>query len=96
MKQVYVSGVAENDLRQAWYFVAEGSIEAADRQETAFREAFAKLAEMPMMGEKKSEWTDRPVRFWSAGSYWVVYRPDTDPLEIVRVLHAARDIPGLL
>ena len=96
MKRIDVSGVAENDLRQAWYFIAELSIEAADRQETAFREAFARLAEMPMMGEKKSGWTDRPVLFWLVDPYWIIYRPDTDPLEIVRVLHAARDVPRLL
>jgi len=96
MKQVYVSAVAEDDLRQAWYFIAEKSTAAADRQEAEFQEAFNNLAEMPAIGQRKPEWTDRPVRFWPVGSYWVIYRPETQPLEIVRVLHAARDIPQLL
>lgn len=96
MKQAAVSAVAENDLRQTWNFIAEQSVEAADRQEAEFREVFGHLAEMPMIGQRKLEWTDRPVRFWSAGSYWIVYNPETNPVQIVRVLHAARDIPQLL
>ena len=51
---------------------------------------------MPGKGAQRLEWTDRPVRFWLVDNYWVVYRPETDPLEIVRVLHASRDIPRLL
>ena len=33
---------------------------------------------------------------WSVFSYLVIYRPDTTPLEIVRVLHGKRDVRRLL
>jgi antitoxin ParD1/3/4/toxin ParE1/3/4 len=36
------------------------------------------------------------VKFWPVYSYLIVYSPDTRPLEIVRVLHGARDIAPIL
>jgi hypothetical protein len=61
-----------------------------------FSEAFRKLADMPGMGHLREELTDEPFRFWAVGSYLIIYRPDTDPVEILRVLHGSRDIAGLL
>src|SRR5204862_106976 len=36
------------------------------------------------------------LRFWRVLSYLVVYLPDSKPLFVVRVLHAARDVKKLL
>ena len=45
-----------------------------------------RLASFPRMGHLRADITDEPYRFWS------VYLPDTKPLEIVRVMHGARDL----
>ncbi len=85
------------DLADAWiYWFQESGLAVADRIETEIYEACDRLAEQPGLGSVKLEWTSRPVRFFLAGSYWVVYRAETVPLEIVRVLHGSRDIPKLL
>jgi plasmid stabilization system protein ParE len=36
------------------------------------------------------------LRFWTVYSYLIIYRAEARPLEIVRVLHASRDIQKLL
>ena len=37
-----------------------------------------------------------PVRFWSVYSYLIVYKPDSKPLKVIRVLHGARDVGAVL
>lgn len=39
---------------------------------------------------------DSALRFWPVYSYVIVYRAETDPLEVVRVLHGARDVRAIL
>jgi len=88
---------AERDLDEAHLYLCEhASIETAVRLREGIEQACDGLAEMPGKGEQRPDWTDRPVRFWLVDPYWIIYRPDTDPLEVVRVLHAARDIPRTL
>jgi antitoxin ParD1/3/4/toxin ParE1/3/4 len=55
-----------------------------------------KLAERPGMGHLREDLADEPVRFWPVYSYLVIYRADARPLQIVRVLHASRDVRTLL
>jgi len=55
-----------------------------------------KLAQNPGMGHWREELTDKRHRFLMVYSYLIVYRYETTPLQIVRVLHAARDIQSLL
>jgi antitoxin ParD1/3/4/toxin ParE1/3/4 len=55
-----------------------------------------RLAQMPGLGHLREELSDEPVRFFPVYSYLIIYRPETDPLEIVRVLHGARDVHTIL
>ena len=54
------------------------------------------LAGNPDIGHLRRDLTLQDVRFWSVFSYLVIYRPGTQPLEIVRVLHGKRDVRRLL
>jgi len=97
MKRWSFSPEANADLAEAWiYWFLEADAALADRIESEIYEASDLLAEQPMMGHLKPDWTSRPVRFWLVESYWIVYRAETVPLEIVRVLHTSRDIPPLI
>ena len=58
--------------------------------------AFQKLADCPGLGHKRQDLTSSPVLFWPVWSYLVIYRPETRPLQIVRVLHGARDVAATL
>jgi plasmid stabilization system protein ParE len=44
----------------------------------------------------RQDLTDKPVLFWSVYSYLIIDNPVTNPLEIVRVLHGAQDLPRVL
>lgn len=48
------------------------------------------------MGHLREDLTRRPFRFWPVYSYLIVYRPETRPIQILRVLHGARDVKSLL
>jgi antitoxin ParD1/3/4/toxin ParE1/3/4 len=83
----YVLGTgAELDLDEIWEYIANDSIE----------DAFEKLARTPGMGHKRENLTAYPVLFWPVGAYLVIYRVQTEFLEIVAVTQGARDIPSFL
>jgi len=87
---------AFRDIDELWDFIAEDNLDAADRVRDEIFAACEKLAEMPGMGHLREDLADEPLLFWRVYSYLIVYRPDPQPLEIVRVLHGARDVERLL
>jgi plasmid stabilization system protein ParE len=88
---------AASDLVQIWRYLRKESSDAtADRVETVIREKMATLASAPEMGHWRRDLTAAEVRFFSVYSYLIVYRPITRPLQIVAVLHGARDVLSLL
>ncbi len=57
------------------------------------------LAVSPRAGTVREDLTSLPVTFWLVPpfpNYFIVYDPETKPLEIVRILHRARDIRSLI
>ncbi len=55
-----------------------------------------RLAKSPGIGHLREDLADRRHRFFLVYSYLIVYRPGTKPLQVIRVLHAARDVRTLL
>jgi antitoxin ParD1/3/4/toxin ParE1/3/4 len=88
--------VAEADLTDVSDTIRRDSPRAARRVRSELRAAMRKLADMPGMGHLREDLAHEQLRFWSVYSYLIVYRPDTRPLQIVRVLHGARDVRALL
>ena len=91
-----LSDGAEADLNEIWEFIAEDSIDAADRWIDHLFEAFASLALYPCMGHSRKDLTSHPVLFWPVESYLVIYRRLEESIEIVAVTQGARDIPRFL
>ncbi|MDP2824497.1 MAG: type II toxin-antitoxin system RelE/ParE family toxin [Sulfuritalea sp.] len=83
---------AENDLLEAWLFIAEDKPQAADRVvDTIDREARHLLAH-PRMGRERPELADG-LRSWPTTTpYILFYFVDVEGVVIARVLHHARDI----
>lgn len=96
MDAYLLSPEALEDLQSIWDFIASDSVSSADRVLDEFFDAFEKLAQWPGQGHTRSDLTHRDVRFWPVGSYLVVYREAPTPLQIVAVLHGARDIPSVM
>jgi antitoxin ParD1/3/4/toxin ParE1/3/4 len=87
---------AEADVEAIADFIAGDSVDAAVKVVVALEDAFVLLASRPGIGHAREDLTDRPLKFWSAYSYLVVYDPAGDPLTIVAVLHGARDVAQIL
>jgi plasmid stabilization system protein ParE len=87
---------ALQDLQEIWDFIALDNASAADKLEDEFFEAFELLSARPRMGHTRSDLTERDVRFWLVGSYLIVYRAVGTPIQIVAVLHGARDISEVI
>lgn len=91
-----VSQEAQSDLFGIWRHIAEDSVELANRIENEFYELFASLGRMPGQGHTRGDLTTRPVLFYPLYSYIVVYRPDSQPIQIMAVLRGKRDVKRLL
>jgi toxin ParE1/3/4 len=92
---------ARLDLIEAIAYLAERSEDAARRFRREAQATFDRLADMPGMGVRFE--ADDPaygeLRFFPISkfrSYIVFYRPLADGIEVVRVLHGARDIGAVL
>jgi antitoxin ParD1/3/4/toxin ParE1/3/4 len=91
-----LSPLAVADIEEIWEYIAAENLAAAGRVRLALLEAFRLLSRNPGIGHKREDLTDHDVKFWPVYSYLIVYCPDKQPLEIVRVLHGARDIAPIL
>jgi antitoxin ParD1/3/4/toxin ParE1/3/4 len=51
-----------------------------------------RLADFPGIGRARSDLSDETLRVWAVYSYLIIYRPDTKPLQVLRVIHGAREL----
>lgn len=89
------------DLDDQALHIAVDSIEAGLRLYVAAHAAYARLLDMPELGARRR--LEKPdlvgLRMWPIPDFpnhLIFYRPVDDGVEIVRVLHASRDIPATL
>jgi plasmid stabilization system protein ParE len=54
------------------------------------------VTDFPEIGHLRADLAEELLRFWPVSSYLIVVRADLTPLQIVRVLHASRDVRTLL
>jgi plasmid stabilization system protein ParE len=90
---------AVNDLLDIWSFIAQDNPEAADRVEAAAFRACDLLVDSPLAGSIRKDLTPLPLRFWVVQphpNYLIVYDPEKRPLQIIRILHGARDLAVVL
>lgn len=94
MNQYLVSVTARSDLDEIWLYIAEDNVDAADKFMRAVTSRFCLLASMPGMGIAREELAAR-LRSFPVGNYVIFYRRIEKGVEILRVLHGARDLPPL-
>jgi len=51
---------------------------------------------MPGQGHRRTDYTKSPILFPPVYSYLIAYRPGTDPLQILGIVHGARDVKMVL
>lgn len=94
MTNVFFTTQARQDLHEIRDFIAADSIEVADRFVDTLEEKCQRIAGTPYIGRARDELAPA-LRSFTASHYIILYRPLEDGIRILRVLHAARDIPAL-
>lgn len=95
MLSVVRTSLARADLLEAWLFVAEENIDAADLMLDKINESIHLLAQQPLMGRERPE-LRAGLRSWPTSTPYILYYTlDPDSLTIIRVLHHARDIQSV-
>src|SRR6187551_3998006 len=94
MNQYQLTFNAKEDLLVILDYISADNPAAADRVEASIFESCDFLAKTPFAGHLRQDLTHRPVRFWAVPrypNYLIVYDPASNPLTVIRILHAARD-----
>jgi toxin ParE1/3/4 len=89
---------AVRELRQASVWIAQDNPASGEALLVAALRAARMLAANPMLGRLRTDLLPEPYRFWSLRGfpYLLIYNAEARPPRILRVLHMARDLPGLL
>jgi toxin ParE1/3/4 len=95
-----ISPEAREDLDQIHAYISEHNADAADRILEAALATFTDLARMPGMGQPRtfhhSELSNlRSFRVAGFRNYLIFYRAMVGGVEIVRLLHGARNLDAL-
>ncbi len=86
---------AEEDLIELWIYIAQDNPPAADRLLDTIEQRFQALAANPLMGRLRPDIAPE-LRYFIVGRYLILYRTVENGIQIIRVIHGARDIPSLI
>ena len=97
MSSYRLTPAAVDDIFEISAYIAAEDLPAADRFELEISNSCQRAADKPDLGHFRRDLTDKPVRFFAVrGTYLIVYDAATKPLEVLRVLHGARDVAAEL
>jgi len=85
---------ARSDLSEIWRYIAERNEAAADRVLDEIERVCRLIATRPKMGRERPE-LKTDIRSFGVMSWVIFYRIDSEFIEIVRVLHTARDLDAI-
>lgn len=91
MPRVRKTVLAETDLTDIWFHIALDNPDAADALIDRIERQATLLAKNPELGRLRPELLE-DLRSFPIGNYCLFYRPEPGGIELVRVLHGARDM----
>jgi toxin ParE1/3/4 len=94
MPRLLIRPLAEQDLDDIWDYIA---ISNSDQAEKVLRHLYAKmgiLSHNPHLGKERKE-IEVGLRSFAVRSHIIFYYPLSDGIEVVRVLHGARDFQDI-
>lgn len=96
MSRFRLSRRASADIRAIWDYlgVTKDDPDGAHRQVDTLFERFQLLATHPWMGQSRDDLRSG-LRTFAAGSYVILYYPMADGIQVVGVVHGARDIESM-
>jgi len=93
--QLRISPRANSDLIEIWSYIADDSVANADAFIDRLYETLQALARQPGSGRHREELAPG-IQSFPFARYIIFYRAVAGAIEIVRVLHGARDIENIL
>jgi toxin ParE1/3/4 len=94
MPSIVIRPKAMSDLADIWVYIAEDSPRHADAFAARINRDFRLLARQPNLGRERPELVEG-LRSMSIGHYVIFYIPRPRGIEVVRVLHGARDLKSI-
>ena len=82
---------ANNDLIAIWSHIALDNPNAATAQLSELEQKFRLLSFFPKIGRKRED-IRKGLRMFPCDAYVILYREAAGSVEVVRVLHGARDL----
>jgi toxin ParE1/3/4 len=82
---------ARADILEIWLYIAERNPAAADRVLDAIEHVLGLIAAQPLIGRERPELAPG-IRSFAVISWVILYRPHDEFVEIVRIVHGARDL----
>lgn len=95
MPKLRITEPAGDDLDDIWEHVAQDNPEAARRLIKEITGKFKLLRDHPQIGREENRLLGT-LRSFPVSSYIIFYKPFDNGVEILRILHAARDIEKIL
>lgn len=95
MPQVTYTRRARRDLVEIGEYIAADSPRAGDRVIDTLMDRAILLSANPQIGSLRTEIAEG-MRLFPVGNYLILYRETATGIEVVRVLHGARDLERLL
>jgi toxin ParE1/3/4 len=94
MPSYILTALAEDDMLDIWAYIAADNMAAADNILDQLEDRFNFLMDNPYLGPARPDIAEG-LRYFPMGSYLVLYRIVGQSIEIVRVIHGARDLKDL-
>jgi len=96
MKRFHLSPKAAQDMLDIQAYIASDSPAAARRTIDKIRAKIRDIAKTPWLGHLRDDLTDKPLYLLGVDNYIILYVRHLKPIRIMRVIHAARDLPAIL
>ena len=94
MPDITVTKQAKQDLIEIWIYVADNNPTAADKLLDTLNKKIGMLSDHPLLGPARPDIAP-DLRYLISGNYLILYRVHGDSVEIVRVLHGARNLSAI-
>ncbi len=94
MRKFKVSRPAKKDLDEIWLYIAQDSLDAADRFIDYLTDRFPLLVSSPRMGRSREDLAPG-LRCHPVKNYLIFYRLAKNRVEIARVVQGTRDLKAL-
>ena len=95
MKSIRWSRRSRTDLRDIRTYIARDSQHYAQRMVSRIRRAVQHVRLFPEAGSLVAEWGSAEFREIYVGNYRVIYEVQLKTVDIVTIIHAARQLPDL-